>query len=88
MAPPLPSNDPAQAGRPARRLRLFGPYSRYAIAPVHTRFGALEWFVWDAHKADPLTGLPGVVRQAATEEEALRGLDLTDPDDDLDWENI
>lgn len=47
---------------------------RYAVAPIHTRFDALEWFVWDAEH--PLSDLnhAEVIRQAETLEEALRGL--------------
>lgn len=44
------------------------------LAPVHTRFDMLEWFVWDAEH--PLSDLnhAEVIRQAETLEEALRGL--------------
>jgi hypothetical protein len=70
-------NNPAKRGQLAARKRLFGPYSRYAVAPIHTRFDAVEWFVWDAeHKWIDASGRPGVIRQAATLDEALRGLDL------------
>ena len=69
---PTYRNDPTKAGRPAARKQFFGGYSRYAVAPVHTRFDAVEWFVWDAEQDDG--GLPTVIRQAATLEEALRGL--------------
>lgn len=69
-------NIPTRKGELAARKRLFGPYSRYAVAPVYTRFDAVEWFVWDAEypwiDAD---GVLGVIRQASTLEEALRGLD-------------
>lgn len=67
-------NNPKLAGQIATtRKELFGGYSRYAIAPVHTRFDAVEWFVWDAERLDP-TGRPEVIRQAPTKEEALKGL--------------
>ena len=69
---PTYRNDPAKAGRPAARKQFFGGCSRYAVAPVHTRFDAVEWFVWDAEQDDG--GLPAVIRQAATLDEALRGL--------------
>jgi len=64
-------NNPNLAGELAAKKELFGEYSRYAIAPIHTRFDAIEWFVWDAHTIDPLTGHPDVIAQEATKEEAL-----------------
>jgi len=67
-------NVPARAGQLAQPKRLFGDYSRYAIAPVYTRFDAVEWFVWDAEVPEPRTGLASVIRQEATEESALYGL--------------
>jgi hypothetical protein len=50
------------------------PPQASAVAPIHTRFDALEWFVWDAEH--PLSDLnhAEVIRQAETLEEALRGL--------------
>jgi len=69
----LPANNPALRGQPAARKQLFGDYSRYAVAPIHTRFDAIEWFVWDADRLDK-QGIPEVIRQAATIDEALQGL--------------
>lgn len=72
----VPANNPALKGQPAARKQFFGPRERYAIAPVHTRFDALEWFVWDAeHKLSNMSRAE-VIRQAASLEEALMGLDL------------
>lgn len=65
-------NEPAKAGQLAARKRLFGDCSRYAVAPVHTRFDAVQWFVWDAEHIDD--GLPSVIRQADTLENAVHGL--------------
>lgn len=67
-------NDPARKGELATRKQFFGENRRYAVAPIHTRFDALEWFVWDAEH--PLSDLnhAEVIRQAETLEEALRGL--------------
>lgn len=72
----LPVNNPALKGQPAARKQFFGPRGRYAVAPVHTRFDGLEWFVWDAEH--PLSDIAHaeVIRQAASLEEALQGLDL------------
>lgn len=69
-------NDPSKKGQLAARKRTFGDFSRYAVAPVHTRFEAVEWFVWDAETVGA-DGLPEVIRQEASKEAALRGLALT-----------
>jgi len=68
-------NDPTRKGQLAAPKRLFGEYHRYAVAPVHTRFGAVEWIVWDAHTWDAHGVNPAVIRQASTEAEAVAGLD-------------
>ena len=70
----VPANDPSLAGKLAAPKNLFGQHSRYAIAPVHTRFDAIEWFVWDAQKNDE-NGNPDVIRQKPTLEKALAGLE-------------
>jgi hypothetical protein len=75
-SPSLPFNNPAMAGQAAARKRLFGEYSRYAVWPIHTRFGQLQWLVADAHVTDEVTGGPAVIRQEDTEEEAVAGLPL------------
>ena len=64
-------NNPNFAGQLASKKVLFGGYSRFAIAPVHTRFDAVEWFVWDAEQIDPVTGGPDVIAQDATKEQAM-----------------
>jgi hypothetical protein len=64
-------NNPNLAGQLASKKVLFGGYSRFAIAPVHTRFDDVEWFVWDANHIDPLTKLPSVIAQEPTKEQAL-----------------
>lgn len=68
------TNNPKLAGQLAAKKELFGGHSRYAIAPIHTRFDAVEWFVWDAEQIDPVTKLAQVIRQAQTKQEALVGL--------------
>jgi len=68
------NNNPKLAGQLAAKKELFGGHSRFAIAPIHTRFDAVEWFVWDAEKIDPVTGGPDVIRQEQTKAEALAGL--------------
>ena len=67
-------NDPARKGELAARKRLFGDFGRYAVAPVHTRFDAVEWFVWDAMHPLSTNSRAEVIRQAPTEEEAIFGL--------------
>lgn len=66
-------NNPAKRGQLADKKRLFGGYSRYAVAPVHTRFDAVQWFVWDAQALDDANRAQ-VVRQESTLQDALRGL--------------
>lgn len=67
-----PVNDPAQRGQLATPKAFFGDFHRFAVAAVHTRFDAVQWFVWDAD-ADEGCG-PDIVRQAATFAEAVAGL--------------
>jgi hypothetical protein len=70
----LPANDPSKKGQLAARKQFFGAGRRYAVAPIHTRFDALEWFVWDAeHKLSDMTRAE-VVRQEPTLEAAIAGL--------------
>lgn len=67
-------NNPSLAGSPAKKKEFFGENSRYAVAPVHTRFDAVEWFVWDAeHPNATLLGAE-VIRQEPTKELAISGL--------------
>lgn len=71
------TENPSDAGKLAARKVLFGGHSRYSIAPVFSRFGGVNWFVWDIEGVDEITGAPGeVVRIASTIGEALAGLDL------------
>jgi hypothetical protein len=69
----ISSNNPSKKGSLAGAKILFGEYSRYAVAPIHTRFDDVEWFVWDAHKLDE-NGTPEVIRQEPTFEAAVAGL--------------
>jgi hypothetical protein len=66
------TNDPSRKGQLAARKQLFGDYRRYAIAPIHTRFDAVSWFVWDAD-GYPM-GEPAVIRQEATLAKAIANL--------------
>jgi hypothetical protein len=71
---PVPDkNDARFAGRLASDKVLFGECSRYALYAVHTRGDAVQWFVADAESPDH-TGLPQIVRQADTPEQAMAGL--------------
>lgn len=69
----VPSNNPMLRGSLAAPKQFFGEARRYAVAPIHTRFDAVEWFVWDAEASRDLDPAP-VIRQEPTLEEALRGL--------------
>jgi hypothetical protein len=66
-------NDPEQSGRLATRKELFGDHERYAIAAVHTQFDAVCWVVWDAEDMNEELGVPKIIRQAPTKDEALAG---------------
>ncbi len=67
-------NDPSKRGQLAAPKVLFGEVSRYAIAPIHTRFGDVVWFVWDAESNIEETHMADVIRQEATFERAVEGL--------------
>lgn len=67
------TNNKNLAGQQADKKEFFGEFKRYAIAPVHTRFDSVMWFVWDAEVVDDL-GYATVIRQSWTKEEALKGL--------------
>jgi hypothetical protein len=75
--PNLPANNKALKGRLAAPRQYFGPRLRYVVAPVFTRFEALEWFVWDLEgEILPKKGwdVTPVIRQAAMFDEAVAGL--------------
>ena len=64
-------NDPSKRGALAARKQLFGEHFRYAIAPIHTRFDTVQWFVWDAEY--PNCGFTAeVIRQEDCLEAAMR----------------
>jgi hypothetical protein len=67
-------NDPAKRGELAAPKVIFGELSRYAIAPIHTRFGQIVWFVWDAEVPLEDTHMADVIRQEASFEKAVEGL--------------
>ena len=66
-------NKPMIKGSLAAKKQFFGDNKRYAVAPVHTRFGAVEWFVWDAEHPMSTMNHAEVIRQAESLDEALRG---------------
>lgn len=69
----IEKNDPARKGQLAsRRKAFFGDNFRFALYPVHTRFGAVEWFVTDCDVDD--NGRPGIIRQSERWQDALYGL--------------
>ena len=53
---------------------VFGVFSRYCVTSHRTRFGEIVWHVADAERICELTGLPEIIRQASSREEAVKGL--------------
>lgn len=72
-----PRNDPLRRGELASRRELFGPFSRFAVAAVHTRFADVSWFVWDAEGDD--IG-PAVIGQCESHQEALERVEAAQLD--------
>lgn len=69
-------NNPNRKGELASRKITFGPWSRYAVYAIHTRFDSVQFIVADAEVMDGVTNRPSVIRQSDTLEQALHGLDL------------
>lgn len=67
------SNNAMLRGSLAAPKQFFGDHGRYAVAPIHTRFDAVEWFVWDALHPLSTMNRAEVIRQEPTLDEALRG---------------
>ena len=78
-------NNPAKAGQRVRRNGYLFGYdggsgTRFCLFATHTRFSGFEWFVQDAESADPETGLPLVIAQAADGRTAyMRALETARP---------
>jgi hypothetical protein len=68
-------NNTERAGQLASEKHRFGEFGRYAVAAVHSRFGKVEFFVFDAEQVDEVTGGPAVIRQAQSLGLALHGLE-------------
>jgi hypothetical protein len=49
----------------------FGPFNRFRLFEFMGRFGEIGWLVADAETPCPVTGLPDIVVQAETREEAI-----------------
>ena len=74
-------NNTLLAGQRASQTETHGPFSRFALYAIHTRFDAVEWVVEDTAIWSP-GGLPEIVVQTASEKEARRALkDLVDAAD-------
>ena len=70
-----PKNDPRKAGQRASDKIIFGPYSRYALYAVHSRFDSVVWFVDDAEQMDCIIpDKPKVIRQELNWCDAIDGL--------------
>ena len=80
-------NNPKLAGKRAGKARFYGPYSRFAVYPIHTRFEDITWVVSDADTLDQF-GLPDIfifdteaeaiayARKRAAEAEAAEPADI------------
>jgi hypothetical protein len=60
------TNNPALKGQRASRARFFGPFKRFAVYAIHTRFDAVAWAVSDAET----TGSDGLPEIAILDSEA------------------
>jgi len=67
-------NDPEKRGQPAVAKVLFGEFSRYAIAPVYTRFDSIVWMVWDAETSFEDTKAADIIRIERKFEDAVKDL--------------
>lgn len=63
------ANNPALKGKRASRARFLGPFKRFAVYAMHTRFEAVAWVVCDA-EAVCEAGLPEITIHN-TEAEAI-----------------
>ena len=72
-------NDPNRAGQYAGQPEPYGAFGRYRVAPIHTRFNRVGWFVWDAERPDD-SGKPTIIREEWTREAAIAGLDTEEGD--------
>lgn len=79
MAPKTESQ-PQIAGNPCKELpmkfrtlssELFGPWKRFKLDHVLDRFGTERFMVADANVVDTVTGLPDLVVDEATRDEAI-----------------
>ena len=71
---PIEQNDETRAGAMAGGKVIFGEFSQYAVYPIHTRHGAIAWFVVNVEELDEM-GLPSVVRQEKTFKAAVACFD-------------
>lgn len=70
-----PKNNKALAGQRATDKVIFGPYSRYALYAVHSRFDDVVWFVDDMDQLDcVIPDKPKVIRQEISWIDAINGL--------------
>lgn len=56
--------------------RRFGQFSRYRVDRCQTRFGTETYMVFDVEQLDESTGLAKCIRQANSELEALKTVEL------------
>jgi hypothetical protein len=64
-------NDPRNAGQETGQSEVFGPWDRYRVFEVHSRFDSTSWFVEDAERIDEETGLLLVAAIEDTKQAAM-----------------
>lgn len=62
--------------------RVFGDFSRFRLVTASTRFGAVEFFLYDAEAGEE-NGMAAIVAQAGTLEEVLSSLSAAEQDEFL-----
>jgi hypothetical protein len=68
------ANNPTRAGQRASKVEFFGPFSRYGVFAVHTRFDAVQWFAVDSEHPDSKPGDYVIIRQEVTREAVIASL--------------
>lgn len=74
--PTTQNNNPEKAGQKASQKIIFGPFNRYAVYAVHTRFDKVQWFVEDAEQnCDVIPEQLKIIRQEWDFKDAVKRLE-------------